>query len=53
MKRLSKIKIKWSSKFAYAMGLLATDGNLSKDERHIDFTSKIKSWLVSLRVLRN
>lgn len=34
-----KVKIKWSPKFAYALGLLATDGNLSKDGRHLDFTS--------------
>lgn len=29
----------WSPEFAYAVGLLATDGSLSKDGRHIDFTS--------------
>lgn len=40
MRRLSKVKIKWSAKFAYAIGLLATDGCLSGDGRHIDFTSK-------------
>lgn len=40
MHRLSKIKIKWNSKFAYAIGLIATDGCLSKDGRHVDFTSK-------------
>ena len=30
----------WSSNLAYAIGLLATDGNLSKDGRHLDLTSK-------------
>lgn len=40
MKALNKIKIKWSQNFAYAIGLLATDGNLSKDGRHFNFTSK-------------
>lgn len=35
----NKVKIKWSPKFAYALGLLATDGNLSPDGRHFDFTS--------------
>ena len=35
-----KVKIKWSPHFAYAMGLLASDGNLSPDGRHITFTSK-------------
>ncbi|MDP1706725.1 MAG: hypothetical protein Q8L36_02790 [bacterium] len=36
----NKVKIEWSPKFAYALGLLATDGNLSTDGRHFDFTSK-------------
>ncbi|PIZ81282.1 MAG: hypothetical protein COY02_02875, partial [Parcubacteria group bacterium CG_4_10_14_0_2_um_filter_41_6] len=40
MRRLSKVKIEWSPDFAYAIGLLATDGNLSKDGRHINMTSK-------------
>ena len=35
-----KVKIEWSPDFAYAIGLLATDGNLSPDGRHISFTSK-------------
>lgn len=42
MKPLSKIKIKWSPKFAYCIGLITSDGNLSKDGRHISFTSKDK-----------
>ncbi|MCX6813937.1 MAG: hypothetical protein NT078_01870 [Candidatus Azambacteria bacterium] len=45
MKPLSKIKIEWSPEFAYALGLLATDGNLSSDKRHFDFTSKDKEQL--------
>lgn len=40
MKPRRKIKIEWSSDFAYAIGLLATDGNLSSDGRHFDLTSK-------------
>jgi len=40
MKPLNKINIKWSPGFAYAIGLLATDGNLSPDGRHVIFTSK-------------
>lgn len=40
MRPLGKVKIEWSSNFAYAIGLLVTDGNLSKDGRHLDFTSK-------------
>ena len=33
-------QITWSSNFAYATGLLTADGNLSKDGRHINLTSK-------------
>lgn len=40
MKRLSKIEITWKPDFAYAIGLITTDGNLSVDGRHINFTSK-------------
>lgn len=40
-----KVVIKWSPGFAYAIGLLATDGNLSKDGRHISLTSKDKSQI--------
>ena len=40
MRPLNKVKIVWSPKFAYAVGLIATDGNLSSDGRHISFTSK-------------
>lgn len=35
-----KVKIRWSSNFAYAIGLMVSDGNLSPDGRHILFTSK-------------
>lgn len=46
---MSKVKIKWSPRFAYTIGLLATDGNLSKDGRHIDFTSKDKELVGKFR----
>lgn len=35
-----KVKLEWSPNFAYAIGLLVTDGSLSKDSRHIVFTSR-------------
>jgi hypothetical protein len=35
-----KVKIKWSANFAYAIGLIATDGCLSNDGLHITFVSK-------------
>lgn len=44
--------MRWSSDLAYAVGLITTDGNLSKDGRHIDLTSKdleqIKTFLKAL-----
>jgi hypothetical protein len=45
MKPLSKIKIQWSPEFAYCIGLITSDGNLSKDGRHINFTSKDKQLI--------
>ena len=47
MKPLNKVKIKWSPEFAYAIGLLVTDGNLSPDGRHFDFTSQDKEQLLN------
>lgn len=41
-----KVLIKWSPKFAYAIGLIVADGCLSKDGRHIDLTSKDKAQIV-------
>lgn len=41
-KPMGKIKIKWSPDFAYAIGLITTDGNLSPNGRHINLTSKDK-----------
>lgn len=32
--------ITWTTDLAYAVGLITSDGSLSKDGRHIDFTSK-------------
>lgn len=34
------VKIKWSGNFAYAIGLLATDGCLYNDGRHMSLTTK-------------
>lgn len=49
MKRLSRVKIEWSPSFAYAIGLIVTDGSLSRDGRHIDFTSKDKGLIISFQ----
>jgi hypothetical protein len=35
-----KVKIKWSPDFSYAIGLIATDGCLSTNGRHVIFVSK-------------
>ncbi|MEK9131158.1 MAG: hypothetical protein AAB429_03535 [Patescibacteria group bacterium] len=49
-----KVKIEWSPDFAYAIGLITTDGNLSPDGRHVNFTSKdlelIKNFHRGLRI---
>lgn len=34
------VKIGWSSRFAYAIGLFTADGCVLNDGRHLDFTSK-------------
>lgn len=38
--QMMETSIAWNSNIAYAIGLLVTDGSLSKDGRHIIFTSK-------------
>lgn len=47
-----KVKIEWSSNFAYAIGLIATDGCLSGDGRHVTFVSndseQINNYLKAL-----
>jgi intein-encoded DNA endonuclease-like protein len=45
----SKVNIQWSPRFAYAIGLLTADGNLSPDGRHINFTSKDKQLVQLFR----
>lgn len=35
-----KVKIEWSTNFAYAIGLIVTDGCLYNDKRHISLTTK-------------
>lgn len=42
-----KVHTVWSAPFAYAIGLLTTDGSLSIDKRHIDFTSKDREQIVN------
>ncbi len=44
-KPLGRVNCKWSPALCYSIGLLATDGNLSGDGRHIDLTSKDKEQI--------
>ena len=44
-----QVSIKWSSEFAYAIGLITTDGCLSGDGRHIEFNSKDKELVYTFR----
>lgn len=44
-----KQKIQWKPELAYAMGLIATDGYLSKDGSHFDFTSKDLDLLLTFK----
>ncbi len=48
-----KVVIKWSSNFAYAIGLIATDGNLSKNGRSITMTSKDIEQLINCMTALN
>lgn len=41
--------IAWSNNFAYGVGLLATDGCLSSDNRHIEFSSKDKERVANFK----
>ena len=45
--------MKWSDKLAYCIGLLESDGNLSKDGRHIIFVSKDKDLVKILKSCLN
>ncbi len=49
-----KVKIEWSANFAYAIGLIVSDGCVSKDGRHISFVSvdeeQIHNYLTALNI---
>lgn len=44
-----KVSTEWSPELAYAVGLITTDGCLSSDGRHIDFTSKDRPLIKTFR----
>ncbi len=43
-----KVLINWSPRFSYVIGLITTDGSLSKNGRTVDFTSKDKELVDTL-----
>ena len=45
--------MRWSPRLAYAVGLIATDRNLSGDGRHLSITSKDRDLLETLRACLN
>lgn len=50
----SKVELKWSSDFAYAIGLIVSDGNVARNGRTITFASKdvdqIENFLKALKI---
>lgn len=51
-----KVKIEWSPDFAYAIGLLVTDGCIYRDGRHVNLTSKDPEQILHFKIalgLRN
>lgn len=44
-----KVSTEWSRELAYAVGLITTDGSLSKDGRHLGLTSKDRQQVVNFR----
>lgn len=47
--RPKRKEIVWTPDLAYAVGLIVTDGNLSKDGRHFDFTSNDRDLIETFK----
>lgn len=47
--RKNKVELDWNDNFAYVIGVIATDGNLSPDLRHICITSKDYEMVLNCR----
>ena len=47
--RKGNVNINWNSDFAYVIGVIATDGNLSPDLRHIQITSKDEEMVLNCK----
>ncbi|QQG45999.1 MAG: LAGLIDADG family homing endonuclease [Candidatus Niyogibacteria bacterium] len=48
-----KVKIEWSSNFAYAIGVITSDGCLSRDKRHIFLKSADKELVEKFKIALN
>lgn len=48
-----KVRIGWSSDFAYGIGLITSDGWLSSDQRHTGFVSKDKELIDKIKTALN
>ncbi len=48
--KYNKINLNWTGKLAYIVGIIATDGNLSPDLRHVVITSKDEQLLLDIKV---
>jgi hypothetical protein len=49
VQRVGRVVTAWSADVAYAVGLIATDGNLSRDGRHLTVTSQDVDLLETVR----
>ena len=49
MRRPLRESVAWSPDIAYVVGLITTDGCLSPDRRHIDFTSNDRSQIENVK----
>ena len=45
----NKVRLIWSSNFAYAIGLIASDGCLNSDQRHIWFSSAEEEMMLNYK----
>lgn len=47
--RKGKVSLVWNNNFAYVIGVIATDGNLSPDLRHVHITSKDREMVLNCK----
>src|SRR3989338_3867822 len=47
--RKNKVSLAWNNSFAYVIGIIATDGNLSSDLRHLIITSKDYEMIINCK----